>query len=150
MKEETPRTDYFTEIQNKFKEFNNNLKFRIDQKCKDQLENIERINKKDQSFDKFNDADYKSSYDKAYMELAQCKNPLELEQIKFNNIHGFAKNLFSYQTKLCIKECKEKIEADNNSQMKCISKCVEDTEKFTIRAYGNYIIPELQSRIGNL
>jgi len=149
LKDEKPRPDYFSEIQNKFREFNNNQKTKIDEKCKEQIENFERVNKKHPPFDKSDDAEYKSFYDKAYLELAQCKYQFELEQIKLNNIHGFAKKLFSYQTKLCIKECKEKIPADNNSQMKCINKCVEDTEKYTIRAYGIYIIPELQSRIGN-
>jgi hypothetical protein len=141
MKEESPRSDYFSTTQNKLKEFNNHLNQRIQQKCKTQIENLERIK---------NDEKIASSYDKAFAELAECQFSLEFEKFKYNNMHGFAKKLFLNQTKLCMKECQDKLQADKESQGKCFNKCVEDTEKYTIRSYGNFIIPELQNRLEHI
>ena len=141
MKDES--LDYFKSTVSKLKQFNNWISEESKKKCQIEIENVDKIKNELQP-----DLTNKSSFtlDKALLDLKRCQYPFEFDKTKYNNIHGFATKLFTEQTNLCIKDCQDRPQSDKETQTRCVKKCVEDTEKYTIWAYSNYIIPELQGR----
>jgi len=145
MKDELP--EYFNLAVYKLKQYNIFILEESQKKCKNEMEIFEKIKNQTQ-FDSIKKSP--SELDDALLDLKRCQYPFEFEKTKYNNLHGFATKLFGNQTRLCIKDCQDHHKSDKESETKCAKKCVEDTEKYTIRAYSNYIIPELQSRMEHI
>ncbi len=136
--------DYFRVTQKKLKEFNNYIDEKSRKQCQTELENFQKIKVEGEIKEKLEDINYNSSYNKALAELKECQYILNFEKTKYNNLHQLATKLFQTQTKLCIKDCGDKFLTDGDSYSKCATKCKEDTEKYTIKAYSDFIVPELQ------